>query len=57
MVAEVIKRARNSGMDKKLQVVVGDICKSGDLQPFDICVANIPYQISSPLIFKLLLHR
>lgn len=24
---------------------------------FDICVANIPYQISSPLTFKLLSHR
>jgi 18S rRNA (adenine1779-N6/adenine1780-N6)-dimethyltransferase len=24
---------------------------------FDICVANIPYQISSPLTFKLLAHR
>ena len=28
-----------------------------DLPYFDICVANIPYQISSPLTFKLLLHR
>ena len=57
MVAEVIKRSRNAGMEKKLEVIVGDICKTGDLPPFDICVANIPYQISSPLIFKLLLHR
>lgn len=57
MVAEVIKRARNAGMERKLQVVVGDVCKSGDLPAFDICVANIPYQISSPLVFKLLLHR
>lgn len=24
---------------------------------FDLCVANIPYQISSPLVFKLLSHR
>lgn len=57
MVAEVIKRSRNAGMEKKLEVIVGDICKTGDLPPFDICVANIPYQISSPLVFKLLLHR
>ena len=28
-----------------------------DLPYFDICVANIPYQISSPLTFKLLNHR
>ena len=24
---------------------------------FDVCVANIPYNISSPLLFKLLKHR
>jgi 18S rRNA (adenine1779-N6/adenine1780-N6)-dimethyltransferase len=28
-----------------------------DLPYFDVCVANIPYQISSPLTFKLLAHR
>ena len=28
-----------------------------DLPYFDLCVANIPYQISSPLTFKLLAHR
>ncbi len=28
-----------------------------ELPFFDVCVANIPYQISSPLLFKLLAHR
>ena len=28
-----------------------------DLPYFDVCVANIPYQISSPLTFKLLAHK
>lgn len=28
-----------------------------ELPRFDICVANIPYQISSPLTFKLLFHQ
>ena len=28
-----------------------------DLPYFDLCVANIPYSISSPLVFKLLAHR
>ncbi|KAL5707092.1 18S rRNA (adenine(1779)-N(6)/adenine(1780)-N(6))-dimethyltransferase [Ranunculus cassubicifolius] len=37
-------------------VIQGDILKC-DLPYFDICVANIPYQISSPLTFKLLAHR
>ncbi|KAG6749803.1 hypothetical protein POTOM_046873 [Populus tomentosa] len=34
----------------------GDVLKT-DLPYFDICVANIPYQISSPLTFKLLNHQ
>ncbi|KQK00666.1 hypothetical protein BRADI_3g51000v3 [Brachypodium distachyon] len=36
-------------------VIQGDVLKC-DLPYFDICVANIPYQISSPLTFKLLSH-
>ena len=39
-----------------LQVIQGDVLKC-DLPYFDICAANIPYQISSPLTFKLLSHR
>ncbi|CAI7890909.1 unnamed protein product [Closterium sp. NIES-54] len=38
------------------QIIQGDILKV-DLPYFDICVANIPYQISSPIVFKLLSHR
>lgn len=37
--------------------MVGDVIKSSSLPFFDVCVANVPYQISSPLVFKLLLHR
>ncbi|KAH0924514.1 hypothetical protein HID58_016770 [Brassica napus] len=36
-------------------VIQGDVLKT-ELPRFDICVANIPYQISSPLTFKLLFH-
>lgn len=39
-----------------MQVIQGDVLKC-ELPYFDICVANIPYQISSPLTFKLLSHR
>ena len=28
-----------------------------DIPYFDVCVANLPYQISSPFLFKLLAHR
>jgi uncharacterized membrane protein YbaN (DUF454 family) len=37
-------------------VIHGDVLKVA-LPYFDVCVANIPYNISSPLLFKLLKHR
>jgi 18S rRNA (adenine1779-N6/adenine1780-N6)-dimethyltransferase len=40
----------------RLQLMMGDFMKV-DLPYFDVCVANTPYQISSPLVFKLLAHR
>lgn len=39
-----------------MQVIQGDILKT-ELPFFDVCVANVPYQISSPITFKLLSHR
>jgi hypothetical protein len=38
------------------QIIHGDFMKV-PLPYFDLCVANIPYNISSPLTFKLLAHR
>lgn len=38
------------------KVIHGDVLKVA-LPYFDVCVANIPYNISSPLLFKLLKHR
>lgn len=54
--AELKKRVMNTPYQNKLQIRVGDVLKS-ELPFFNVCVANIPYQISSPLVFKLLLHR
>jgi len=56
LVAELQKRVQGTPYQSKLQIMVGDVLKT-DLPFFDVCVANIPYQISSPLVFKLLLHR
>merc|ERR1712165_219356 len=56
MVAELQKRVQGTPFQTKLQIMVGDVIKT-DLPFFDVCVANVPYQISSPLVFKLLLHR
>ncbi|PKU36481.1 hypothetical protein llap_13216 [Limosa lapponica baueri] len=53
------KVARGAGrrcLANKLEIKVGDVLKT-ELPFFDACVANLPYQISSPFVFKLLLHR
>lgn len=56
LVAELQKRVQGTPYQSQLQIMVGDVLKT-ELPFFNICVANIPYQISSPLVFKLLLHR
>uniref|UniRef100_A0A224XGI6 rRNA adenine N(6)-methyltransferase n=1 Tax=Panstrongylus lignarius TaxID=156445 RepID=A0A224XGI6_9HEMI len=56
MVGELQKRVTGTPFQSKLDIRIGDVLKS-DLPYFNVCVANIPYKISSPLIFKLLLHR
>lgn len=57
LAAELQKRVQGTPMQRKLQLIVGDVLKMEQLPFFDICVANLPYQISSPIVFKLLLHR
>lgn len=56
LAAELQKRVQGTPMQPKLQMLIGDFLKA-ELPFFDLCIANVPYQISSPLIFKLLLHR
>lgn len=56
MVAEVQKRVAETDKAKHLQIIYGDILKT-DLPYFDVCVANVPYNISSAIVFKLLVHR
>ncbi|GAU27540.1 hypothetical protein TSUD_29720 [Trifolium subterraneum] len=55
MVLELQKRFQGTP-SSRLMVIQGDVLKT-ELPYFDICVANIPYQISSPLTFKLLNHQ
>ncbi len=56
MVREVIKRVEGTPLERKLQVIQGDALKVS-WPFFDVMVANVPYQISSGLVFKLLAHR
>jgi 18S rRNA (adenine1779-N6/adenine1780-N6)-dimethyltransferase len=57
MIAELLKRyPSTSQLGQKFQLVQGDAIKT-QWPFFDLCVANLPYQISSPVIFKLLCHK
>ncbi|CAN8072083.1 unnamed protein product [Agarophyton chilense] len=56
MIVELYKRVQGSVCESKLKVVQGDVLKHC-IPYFDVCVANTPYQISSPLVFRLLAHR
>lgn len=53
MAAELTKRVQGKPIERKLEIMLGDVIK-GELPYHDICISNTPYQISSPLIFKLL---
>ena len=56
MAAELKKRVAVTEHARKLELVQADVLKV-DLPPFDVCVSNTPYAISSPLVFRLLGHR
>ncbi|KAJ3109610.1 Dimethyladenosine transferase [Phlyctochytrium planicorne] len=56
LAAELSKRVQGTPEQRKLDIVVGDFLKV-TLPYFDVCISNTPYQISSPLVFKLLQHR
>ncbi len=56
LVAELQKRVQSTHLQNKLKIIVGDVLRT-ELPFFDVCVANLPYQISSPFVFKLLLQR
>lgn len=56
MFRTVTTRAAQLGLSDKLTCVRQDVLRA-DIPPFDVCVANIPFQISSPLLRKLFLHR
>jgi 18S rRNA (adenine1779-N6/adenine1780-N6)-dimethyltransferase len=44
LVAELQKRVLGTPMKSKLEIIVGDVLKA-DLPFFDVCVANMPYQV------------
>ena len=56
MAAELTKRVQGKPEQRKLEIVLGDVIKT-ELPYFDVVISNTPYQISSPLVFKILSHR
>lgn len=56
MVRELLKRVEATEYANKLKIVQGDAMKTA-WPFFDLMVANLPYQISSAVVFKLLSHR
>ncbi|ELU42667.1 rRNA (adenine-N6,N6-)-dimethyltransferase [Rhizoctonia solani AG-1 IA] len=56
MAAELTKRVQGTPEQHKLNIMIGDFVKA-ELPYFDVCISNTPYQISSPIVFRLLSHR
>jgi len=56
MAAELTKRVQGKPEQRRLEIIIGDFVKA-ELPYFDVCISNTPYQISSPLVFRLLSHR
>ncbi|KAI7337020.1 rRNA adenine dimethylase [Hortaea werneckii] len=54
MAAELTKRFQTTPAAKRLELILGDVIKMPQMPYFDVCISNTPYQISSPLTFKLL---
>ncbi|KAL0919651.1 hypothetical protein M5K25_011762 [Dendrobium thyrsiflorum] len=55
MVYTLQNRVAKLGLEDKLVVITGNVLKM-ELPHFDLCVSNIPYGISSPLIAKIFLR-
>jgi 18S rRNA (adenine1779-N6/adenine1780-N6)-dimethyltransferase len=54
MIQEITKRFQGTPAFSRLETICGDVIKLPELPYFDVCISNTPYQISSPLTFKLL---
>lgn len=56
LASELLKKVKAMKLEKKLELIIGDALKV-DFPHFDMCISNTPYQISSPLIFKLMTYN
>jgi 18S rRNA (adenine1779-N6/adenine1780-N6)-dimethyltransferase len=56
MASELTKRVMGTPLQRKLKIICGDFLKT-ELPYFDLCISNTPYQISAPLVERLIRHR
>ncbi|KAM0685483.1 Dimethyladenosine transferase [Conglomerata obtusa] len=56
LASELLKKVQSLNLSHKIELIIGDALKI-PFPHFDMCISNTPYQISSPLVFKLLKHR
>ncbi|KAF9764992.1 putative dimethyladenosine transferase [Nosema granulosis] len=57
LASELVKKVNDKKeLANKFQLFIGDALKH-DFPYFDMCISNLPYQISSPFVFKLLTYN
>uniref|UniRef100_A0A8B9KTJ8 rRNA adenine N(6)-methyltransferase n=1 Tax=Astyanax mexicanus TaxID=7994 RepID=A0A8B9KTJ8_ASTMX len=54
LVAELQKRVQCTPLQSKLQILIGDVLKT-ELPFFDVCVANLPYQVQYTIFLHYIL--
>lgn len=53
---ELLKKVQHANLMHKFELMIGDAI-TVSFPHFDMCISNTPYQISSPLVFKLLQYK
>ncbi|KAM0678296.1 hypothetical protein BDAP_001009 [Binucleata daphniae] len=56
LASELVKKVQHANMSHKFELIIGDAI-TVPFPHFDMCISNTPYQISSPLVFKLLQYK
>ena len=57
LAVEVERRAAAKGYDQNHLTVIQSDCLHQEWPKFDVLVANLPYNITTPFLFKLLMHK
>lgn len=55
MAAEVTSRVQGTEGGRRLEVLLGDVCKM-DIPACDVCISNTPYQVCGPSLVSCVRH-